>query len=96
MGANFETMSLPGNLSREEVEKRFAEAQDQDRYENGHEYSGGFGMASGLTFEYRTFSSDDAAYDFLDETCRKWENAIAVKYERNGIPHWMIGAVCAC
>lgn len=95
MGANFETMTLAGSLNREEVSKAFAAAQDQDRYENGHEYSGGFGMATGLTFEDRTFPSNDAAYEFLEETCRKWEDAIAVQFKDGDVSRWMIGAVCA-
>lgn len=95
MGANFETLTLTGALTHKEVTDAFDKAQDQDRYENGHSYSGGFGMATGLTFEDRTFPNQDAAYDFLDSTCKKWENAIAVKFENDGETSWLIGACCA-
>jgi hypothetical protein len=44
MGANFQTMTLPGTTSRSEVTRTFSEAQDQDRSQNGSQYSGGFGM----------------------------------------------------
>lgn len=95
MGANFETITLPGTLDRAEVEKRFAEAQDQDRYENGNSYSGGIGMASGLSLEDREFADGAAAYDYLDVTCEKWSRAIAVKYRVENHTNWMIGALCA-
>lgn len=97
MGANFETITMPGNLSRAEVEKRFADAQDQDRYEHGHSYSGGMGMASGLSFEDngREFPDSASAYDYLDCTCEKWSHAIAVKYRIEDRTIWMIGALCA-
>jgi hypothetical protein len=96
MGANFETMVLPGDLTPDQVLIRFDSAQDQDRYENGHSYSGGFGMASGLTFTGLKFESREAAEDHLDEACKKWEAALAVQFTADGHPFWMISALCAC
>lgn len=95
MGANFETLVLDGNLTANEVREAFQRAQDDDRYENGHSYSGGFGMADGLKFAQRTFKSRDEAYDFLDATCQKWHEAQAVTFAEGGKAHWMIGACCA-
>ncbi|SHG88081.1 hypothetical protein [Bradyrhizobium erythrophlei] len=96
MGANFETMTLDGKLDREAVKQKFAEAQDQDRYENGHSYSGGFGMASGLMFVAGDeFADAKSANDYLDANCRKWEEARAVRFKRGDKTHWMIGAICA-
>jgi hypothetical protein len=96
MGASFQTMTLSGSLSAAEVQEKFSRAQDDDRYENGHSYSGGFGMADGLEFETKEFENADAAYAWLDENCRKWKAAKAVKFlnGENG-PGWMIAAVCA-
>jgi hypothetical protein len=95
MGANFETMALDGKLDREAVRKKFAEVQDQDRYENGHSYSGGFGMASGLMFIDDEFPDAASARDYLDEHCVKWEEARAVWFKHGGDANWMIGAICA-
>jgi hypothetical protein len=96
MGCNFQTMTVPGSASREDVVKAFDQAQDQDRYENGHNYSGGFGMARGLTFESHTFYSRETAEEWLDRNAQKWESAIAVRFkDTDGVEQWMIGANCA-
>jgi hypothetical protein len=97
MGASFQTMSLNGSLTRNEVRDHFAQAQDQDRYENGHSYSGGFGMARGLSFASKnTFESEQEAEWWLDKNCQKWEAAIAVEYlNEKRKTAWLIGAVCA-
>lgn len=95
MGACFQSMTLDGKLTRKEVEAKFESAQADDRYENGHSYSGGFGMASGLTFVGKTFNTEDAANEYLQETAQKWENALAVTFTKDGAAHWMIGAWCS-
>jgi hypothetical protein len=103
MGANFETMNVDGGKTRAEVKSIFESAQDQDRYENGHSYSGGFGMASGLKFVDRTwqgkeliFETEQDADTWLSENCQKWEEAQAVKFrDKNGKTQWMIGAWCS-
>lgn len=96
MGAQFNTLSLPATLSEAEVQTKFAEAQDQDRYENGHSYSGGLGMASGLIFKDQTFPNVIEAEAFLDATCVKWQEALAVKHQNiDGTESYLIGAVCA-
>jgi hypothetical protein len=48
MGANFQTMTLPGTTSRDEVTKTFSKVQDRDRSQNDSQYAGGFGICSGL------------------------------------------------
>lgn len=96
MGASFQTMTIDGKQQRKEVETLFVEAQDRDRYENGHSYSGGFGMATGLVFEDRTFDNREQAEKFLDEVCVKWEDARAVTFlNENKEATWLIGAMCA-
>ena len=49
MGANFQTMTLPGTTSRDEVTKTFSKVQDRDRSQNDSQYAGGFGMCSATT-----------------------------------------------
>lgn len=96
MGAVFNTMTVDGTKTKEEVKRIFSDAQDQDRYENGHSYSGGFGMARGLMFYETTFGNDDDAYEMLERTCVKWQAARAVRFiNKNGVETWMIGALCS-
>lgn len=51
MGASYNSIVLKG--TREQVEEEFHSIQETDRYENGHIYSGGFGMCNGLNFVSR-------------------------------------------
>lgn len=96
MGANFNTMSVNASHSTKEVEKLFQQAQEDDRYDNGHSYSGGFGMATGLVFHPQIFESEQAAKEWLVDNCKKWENAIAVlcPSEKEG-QIYLIGAWCS-
>lgn len=98
MGAAFNEMTLPGDLTWNEVVDRFEQEQEDDRYENGHSYSGGFGMARGLTNHMRqgVFPDQNQARDWLIDNCQKWQDARAVSYlNKEGQEHWMIGAWCA-
>jgi hypothetical protein len=92
MGANFVTLNYEG--TKEQIAAKFHKDQDQDRYENGHSYSGGIGMATGLRFEstYEATTEDEATA-WLDEHCHKWEEAIAVRLK--GTDKWVVGAVCS-
>lgn len=95
MGANYQSMNVT-TTDKKAVESTFLDAQETDRYENGHSYSGGFGMATGLTFKApEKFTSDDAADDWLQENAEKWGDALAVWVSEDGNPHYRIGAVCA-
>jgi hypothetical protein len=97
MGANFQTLTVDGTKTRKDVESLFANEQAQDRYENGHIYSGGFGMATSLHFDNRTFDDIDAACAYLEQVCQKWDCARCVTFvdATFGKPHWIIGALCA-
>ena len=97
MGCVFNHMSLDGHLTKAQVTSAFESEQDQDRYENGHSYSGGFGMATGLIFETGgAYPNHDAAYEYLDQNCQKWGEARAVRYKNDkGVECWMIGANCS-
>ena|SRR5688572_20466786 len=96
MGACFQTMTLKGDLSTDQVKAKFADAQTRDRYENGHSYSGGFGQARGLKFDNAKFANMKDAHNYLEKTCRKWEEAICVSVRNDqGATCWLIAAWCA-
>lgn len=96
MGANYQSMNV-ASTDKKIVEDAFDDAQSTDRYENGHSYSGGFGMATGLAFMVNEkFTSDDAADEWLEENAQKWGEALAVLVSSDGEPHYRIGATCAC
>jgi len=95
MGANFQTMKSK-TADRAEARKEFEAAQDQDRYENGHSYSGGFGMASGLEFnDEPSFMNEDDAEEWLNDNAKKWDDALAIQVNDGNRTYWLIGAWCA-
>ena len=91
MGANYDDRTYPGTLSEQEVREKFAADQDQDRYENGNCYSGGIGMATGITFTGEVFPTQEEAHEYLMDAAEKWGDALAV---RAG-DIWIVGAICA-
>jgi hypothetical protein len=96
MGASWQMMQVPGDKTWNEVTDLFADVQDQDLYENGHSYSGGFGMARGLKRVNQTFDSSRMAERWLQENAQKWEEALAVTVAEGGQPaYWLIGAWCS-
>jgi len=97
MGASFNTMTCAPILDEKGVRKEFEDARETDRYENGHSYSGGFGMARGLKFRNDLiFPNEEAGTDWLQNNAQKWEEAIVVRFiDKNGIKEWLIGAWCS-
>lgn len=93
MGASFNTMKAEG--TEVEVKTKFMLAQNQDRHDNGHSYSGGFGMASGLEFPGFVAPSEKEAETWLEANCQKWEAALAVRIGMREDQAWLIGAWCA-
>lgn len=97
MGASFATLTIK---ERDQVKARkiFADKQASDRYENGHSYSGGIGMANGISFlPDHPFTDVDAADDWLSDNAEKWEAALAVPIldAANKFLCWRVGAWCA-
>jgi len=78
MGASYCEMSVSRDMPAAKLKEHFANVQDQDRYENGHSYSGGFGMADGLSIKPNEFASVAEAQKWLQANCQKWEAALAV------------------
>jgi hypothetical protein len=70
MGANFQTMRLP--LDKVKAADLFRQEQEPDRYDNGHSYSGGFGMTTGLEFAKQTFTDETTATDWLEGLASAW------------------------
>ncbi|MDX5370347.1 MAG: hypothetical protein LPL29_13325 [Alphaproteobacteria bacterium] len=101
MGAVFSYMVVRGDLPHKEVKAKFEAEQDQDRYENGHMYSGGLGMAHGLTFrdDVAPFKTMDEAYEWVETEAEKWGPALAVRVVEDDAggskSAWFIGAICA-
>ncbi len=95
MGANFQTMTLPGTTSRDEVTKTFSKVQDRDRGQNDSHYAGGFGMCSGLILTDYNFHIRRTAEAYLMGRSQKWDHALAVKYDTGEGQNWLIGAWCA-
>jgi len=95
MGANYVSFNSRGTES--EVRRAFEIEQEQDRFENGHSYSGGIGMARGLAFKSNVFQSDKEADTWLMDHAQKWEAAIAVIVREGDCKsHFRIGAWCSC
>lgn len=92
MGASFVTTRL-GADDKAQAKAAFERLQDKDRYDNGHSYSGGFGMVIGLKFTFETFADERVAHEWLANHAGKWDYALAVKI--TGKPGWYIGAWCA-
>jgi hypothetical protein len=94
MDAAFQTLKLDGALKLADVRKKFRQAQEQDRYQNGHIYCG-FGMKHGITFKYRSFKNFTAARHWLIGNTQRYGDAFVVTYTDDGRGKWLIGAWCA-
>jgi hypothetical protein len=95
LGANFQTMTLPGTTSRDEVTMTFSKVQDRDRSQNDSQYAGGFGMCSGLILTDYNFHIRRTAEAYLVGRSQKWDHALAVKYDTSEGQNWLIGAARA-
>lgn len=83
MGACFDEMILDGKLSMSEVKKRFEDHQSACAEESGNSYSGRLNMCDGLIFADKEFDSSTEADAYLQKTCQKWEEAVAVKHKES-------------
>lgn len=94
MGAVFNDTTFPPEMTEAAVREAFSAIQDQDRWENGHLYSGGFGMAEGLTVvsDHPQFTRAEDARKWLVANAEKWREALAVRLDDGT---WVIGAWCS-
>jgi hypothetical protein len=98
MGASFDCKvykNAEGGFA--EIVKKFKADQDTDRYENGHSYSGGIGMCSGIkNANQPIFATEKAADDWVSEHAEKWEAALAVQFKNEkGEILWFVGGWCS-
>lgn len=95
MGANWVVKRFT-EQDEDALREAFKREQEEDRYMNGHSYSGGFGMADGLEIRRESFASEEQAEEFLEQHARKWEAAIAVWVIQPGNEsYWLVGALCS-
>ena len=92
MGASYNEMAVSTDDEKETVRANFKDLCDTDRYENGHSYSGGFGMVHGLKFHHTPFFSREEASEFLSDQSGK-DKALAIEVPDENI--WVIGAWCS-
>jgi len=93
MGSNFITLTFKKKRNEgNQLAPLFAAEQEQDRYENGHSYSGTIGMAHGLSVTDKWFEEMEDAVEWVSENAQKWEEALAVYVDGEG---WLIGAWCS-
>ena len=97
MGAVFNSGFCP-KTDKTLIREQFEQIQEQDRYENGHSYSGGFGMAHGIEFlASPSFEAQEEADAYLAEHAEKWGPALAVAIVGSDgqAKGWYIGAWCS-
>jgi hypothetical protein len=94
MGACFNTVYFE-ETDKKVVSDRFEDIIEQDRYENGHSYSGSIGMCDGFKFSDTLFDSELSAEEWLEENARKWGPAIGVRIKNNVQDGWLFGAWCS-
>jgi hypothetical protein len=98
MGATFVRTQMPGELGPAEVERRFEELRRTDLYENGHSYSGGWGMFPGLKFaRLQVFDDQASAEEWVAEYTKKSQPAAAVRFrDKDGVEQWLLGGWASC
>lgn len=67
MGANLQVLGFKDSIKTVEAAKKdFDKRAEQDRYENGHSYSGSYGMLGALTYVSTIFDTEEDFQDFLE------------------------------
>lgn len=96
MGASWNEYTTDELLPKSKLEHHHADVCEDDAYESGNSYSGGFNMCGdyGLTFVPKDFDNDEQAREHAQEHHPKWQRALACRV-MDGKPHWFVGAWCA-
>jgi hypothetical protein len=80
MGAGYMSQEFDGNLTKEQLLRRFAEFQSEQEYEHGHcSYNGTLSTTEGLTVEDRVFDNIEEADGYIADNTEKWGTALAVR-----------------
>lgn len=77
MGASFVDQTFEAS-DVATLKNSFSTYVEQEQFENGH---GGYAgvLSNGLRVVSQTFKDMDAAYNFVESNCKKWEPALAVQ-----------------
>ena len=70
------------SLDKKEISTQFNEMIQNDRYENGHSYSGTIGMKNGYILK-KNFPSKEGVREYIEDTIDdndKWDPAFLVTY----------------
>lgn len=94
MGACFDAVFV-NTTDKVEAGKKLEHILEEDRYENGHSYSGSIGMVDGYKFTDKAFDSPISAENWLQENAEKWGPALGVRVTTDkGHDGWFFGAIC--
>lgn len=98
MGACFDFFVSNTDDQRKAL-KQFHRRCEECRYEYGHGgYTGTFAECWDVRFLHRTFDSNGAAAEAIEETHEKWDPVMAVLVRgkrKNSKSHWVFGAWCS-
>jgi hypothetical protein len=98
MGAYFDCRVHPGQLSKDELIKRFQQDQVVGGFEDGHSCYGTIAMLEGVTVSNKVCASYEEACNWIQNQHEKWEPALAVRFadktSDNGFK-WLVGGWCA-
>jgi hypothetical protein len=82
MGANFEYEIFDGNLTENELSKKFDEFKADQEYEHGHgSYNGTLATTNGLKVNNTVFENESAASKYVMDNAEKWHEALAVRFK---------------
>ena len=91
MGASLVVVQVRG--SETEVKDKWADAVEQDLYENGHSYSGSIGMLGpSLNVVHCNVSTFEEAENIISDNHEKWNCAMAMQIKPKV---WAIGGWCS-
>lgn len=82
MGSSFDCKTFDGNLTKDQLYKKFVGYQEDQEYEHGHDiYNGTLSTTNGLEFCDKTFDSEEEASNYVADNTEKWGNSLAVKFK---------------
>ena len=94
MGANFDSRTYDGDMSKAEVQKAFNDAQDDAQsYYGNNPYNGSISNCDRtIQFRSQVFDNENDAYDALMDVEKR--AVVAVRAWRGGKQVWFIGTWC--
>ena len=94
MAASFDSRFI-NTTSQSHARNIMEDIMEEDRFENGHGYSGKIGDANGITFDnHKSFYDFESADNYLQDITEKYGPAIGVRVITDDEDGWLFGAVC--